>query len=362
MIELRAVSWDEIQWADLDRYADRTVFQTREWLAFIAETQNGNPVVAELRDGGAVAGYFSGVLIQKLGVRILGSPFPGWTTPYMGFNLLPKTIPRAQAVEGLCRWAFGTMGCLHLEVSDWQFSNEGTSANRLQPEPSETYDSDLTQTEDELLSRMRKSCRWSIRKAEKSGVTIEPATDPGFADEHYAQLLDVFARQGLKPTYGVERVRALVRHLHPTGRLLLLRARNPEGRSIATGIYPGFNQWAHFWGTASLRAEQHWQPNEGLHWYAMRYWKRQGVRHFDWGGSAGRSFKEKFGGARVSIPWFYGSKYQALAVARKGARDLYYHTRRMIGRLRGFPQQPAPVYTGEAAPCSDGPEKQSLGV
>jgi hypothetical protein len=344
VLELHAIPWDHIPWDELDRLADRTVFQTREWLEFIAETQNGTPVVAELRYGGALAGYFSGVLIRKLGVRILGSPFPGWTTPYIGFNLLPGTITRRQATEGLRLWAFGQMGCWHFEVSDWQFRNEGTVADRLELEPSETYDSDLTQTEEELLGRMRNSCRWSIRKAEKSGVTIEEAVAAGFADEHYVQLQDVFARQGLNPTYGVERVRALVRRLHPTGRLVLLRARNPEGRSIATGIYPAFNQLAHLWGTASLRAEQHWRGNDLMHWYALRYLKRMGVKHFNWGGSGGHGhYKEKYGGVPASIPWFCGSKYQAIAVARKGGHDLYYQRRRIIGLWRGFRQQPAPI-------------------
>jgi len=343
MLEFHTIPWDHVPWDELDRFADRTVFQTREWLEFVAETQHGTPVVAELREGGALVGYFSGVLIRRLGVRILGSPFPGWTTGYIGFNLLPDTISRAQALEGLRHWAFGTMRCLHFQVSDWQFWNESTPAGGLEAPQFSTYISDLTQTEEELLGRMTKSCRWSIRKAEKSGVTVEEAVAAGFADEYYAQLLDVFARQGLKPTYGVERVRALVRRLHPTGRLLLLRVRNPEGRSIATGIYPGFNQWADFWGTASLRAEQHWQPNEGLHWYAMRYWKRRGVKHFDWGGVGGRSYKEKFRGAMISIPSFNGSKYQAIAVARKGAHDLYYQSRRILGLLRGFRHQPAPV-------------------
>jgi hypothetical protein len=342
MLEFRVLSGNQIPWDELDRFADRTVFQTREWLEYIAETQNGTPVVAELRDGGALAGYFSGVLIRKLGLRILGSPFPGWTTPYMGFNLLSNTISRAQAVEALRRWAFGTLGCFHLEVSDWQFRDEGTSAGGLEQEPSGTYESDLTQTEEELLRGMSDSCRWSIRKAKKLGVSVEEAAEDGFADEYYAQLIDVFAKQGLRPTYSVERVRALVRRVYPTGHLLLLRARDSQGRSIATGLFPGFNKWALDLGTASWRSEQRLRPNEALHWYAMQYWKRQGVRHFDWGGAGGGAYyKEKYGGAPTCTPWFYGSKYRIIAVARKEALDLYHQSRRLIKRLRGVARQPA---------------------
>jgi len=74
-------------------------------------------------------------------------------------------------------------------------------------------------------------------------------------DEYYEQLKDVFAKQGLVPTYNVERVRALVKNLEPTGRILLVRARAiQKGSAFATGIFPGFNKIAEFWGNASLRS------------------------------------------------------------------------------------------------------------
>jgi len=50
--------------------------------------------LAELRDGNEVVGYFTGLTFARFGVRILGSSFPGWTTPYIGFTLLPGS--RAQ--------------------------------------------------------------------------------------------------------------------------------------------------------------------------------------------------------------------------------------------------------------------------
>jgi hypothetical protein len=333
MLEFRLLAAEEIPWARLDTLADRTVFQTREWLNFIAETQNGTPVVAELRDGPRPAGYFSGVVIRKFGVKMLGSSFPGWATPYIGFNLLPDSVTRTEALHALRRWAFGELGCLHFEVSDWYFRNESMETGGLDATAYESYESDLTQTEDELFGKMESACRRCIRKAEKSGVTIEHATDAGFADEYYEQLKDVFAKQGKFPTYDAGRVRSLVRHLQPTANILLVRARNPEGRSIATGIYPGLNEVAYFWGNASWRSEQQWRPNETLHWYAMRYWKQRGVKSFDWGG--GGSYKEKYGVQPLSVPWFYKSKYRLMTVARNEARDLYYRSQKLIGRLRG---------------------------
>jgi len=44
-----------------------------------------------------------------------------------------------------------------------------------------SYRNDLTQTEDKLFSGMDSACRRCVRKAEKSGVTLEPAHDLDFA-------------------------------------------------------------------------------------------------------------------------------------------------------------------------------------
>jgi hypothetical protein len=333
--QFRRLQDHEVPWSELDAFDDRVVFQTREWLAFVAESQRGEPVVAEISDGGSVAGYFSGVMVRKFGLRILGSSFPGWTTPYIGFNLR-RPYARAEVLPALRQWAFGELRCVHMEVSDLAFEADDARAAKLDGTAYESYRSDLTRSEDELFGAMESACRRCIRKADKCGVTIEEASDLAFGEEYYEQLKDVFAKQGRVPTYSLERVQSLLRHLMPTGRLLAVRARDPEGRCIATGIYPGLNGVAFFWGNASWRADQHWRPNEYLHWYAMRYWKARGVKMFDWGG--GGTYKEKYGVQPHVVPWFYGSKYPALTTIRNEARALYYRSQTLIGRLRGVPQ------------------------
>src|SRR5260370_1804189 len=117
-IDIKAANWKR-----LDQFADRTVFQTREWLQFVAESQNALPVLAELREKNDVIGYFSGLTFSKFGMKVLGSSFPGWTTPYIGFNLNPG-IPRRAALEALEKFAWDALNGLPLEVSDPNFTFE----------------------------------------------------------------------------------------------------------------------------------------------------------------------------------------------------------------------------------------------
>ena len=330
-MKAKIINPEQVDWTRLDAFADRTVFQTREWLQFVHETQRARIVICELGDGGQYVGYFSGLLFSRFGVRILGSSFPGWTTPYMGFNLVPGASRKAalSAVEHL---AWDSLKCLHMEVSDPLFSPEDGVENGFAAEAYASYRSDLTKTEDEIFNSMDSACRRCVRKAEKSGVTIEEAHDLEFADEFYTQLTDVFARQSLVPTYSIERVRALVRNLEPTGRVLLVRARDSQGKCIASGIFPGFNKIAEFWGNASFRASQNLRPNEAIHWYAMRYWKRRGVEVYDWGGEG--TYKEKYGCVPHSVPWFTKSRFGLLSTLRGQAKTFFAKKQQFQGWLQ----------------------------
>jgi hypothetical protein len=338
---------EAVDWARLDAFADRTVFQTRDWLHFVRETQRGEIVVCALADGGETVGYFTGLVVSRFGVRILGSSFPGWTTPYMGFNLVPGAS-RKVALAAIERTAWDRLKCLHMEVSDPFFSADDGKDSGFTCESYASYRSDLTETEDKLFSKMDSACRRCVRKAEKSGVTIEEAHDLDFADEYYEQLKDVFAKQGLVPTYTVERVRALVRNLAPTGRILLVRARDPEGKCIATGIFPGFNKIAEFWGNASFRSSQHLRPNEAVHWYALRYWKRRGAEIYDWGGEG--IYKEKYGCLPHRVPWFTKSRFKLIAKLRGQAKAMFERKQRLEGWLQSRRKSPGSEERGLAEP------------
>jgi hypothetical protein len=324
VLEFHRIPFDQVDWQLLDSYADRVVMQRRGWLEFVQEITGGEIVIAQIELDGQTAGFYSGILFRRCGVPILGSPFRGWTTAYMGFNLHPD-VPRTDALRGLDRFALRQLGCLHYEVIDRWLSAEGVAELGIPCRTIRNFQTDLTRSEDELFADMDSACRRAIRKSEKSGITIEQAAPEGFAEEFYLHLQDVFAKQGMRPTYAVERVRQLIKYVHPLGDLLLARVRDPEGRSIATGIYPGFRGFSLFWGNGSLRPYQIHRPNEALHWYAMRYFKRQGIPLHDWGGRA--TYKSKYGVSTFSVVAFRKSRFSAIQYARDLAEKIYYYPR-----------------------------------
>ena len=292
----------------------------------MSTTQGGEPFVAELSDErGRPVGYFTGLITSRYGARILGSPFPGWHSGPMGFNLDPA-VSRRGAIEALVAYAFGPLRCLHVELLDRQLGPRDVADMGFRSVAHRTYGIDLRPDEDAIFAAMNKHCRKAIRKSQRLGVTVEEATGDGFAEEHYAQLVDVFARQALTPRVDTEDLRELLRRFEATGRILLLRARNAEGDSIATGIFLGLNDVAYSWGGASWRTSQELRPNEALTWHAIRVWKAKGARVLDLGGGTDEGwaqYKRKFGPDEHVVPYLRKSRFAAVAAARSAAERVH---------------------------------------
>ncbi|MEK6802017.1 MAG: GNAT family N-acetyltransferase [Nitrospirota bacterium] len=332
---------DERWWSEARSYRDSTVFQTRAWITFVATTQCGTPVLAALKDGERTVGYFAGLIVKKFGIRILGSPCPGWSTDYMGFVLEPGAS-RTAALRGLFAFAFDQLGCVHVEVMDRHLTQEDLLGSDVEYRVYHGFAVDLNQDEAALFGNFTSACRRCVRKADKEGVVVEVAQAAGFAEDYFDQLWDVFAKQGLVPTYRLDRVKQLIAHLHPTGQALLLRARDRNGRSIATGIFPFLNGTMYFWGGASWREFHSLRPNQALHWFAMRYAKAHDAHTYDMGG--GGEYKRQYGGQEIHVPWIRKSKYGWIEPARDFAQSAYKLRQRVLGRIQHAVALPRRVF------------------
>ena len=210
-----ALEPDQSTWQELDSYADRIFSQRCGWLEFAARISSGKIIIAKLVEDGEPLGYYSGILFHRFGMPILGSPFKGWTTTYMGFNLAPE-LSRRDALIALKRFAFNDLGCVHLEVLDRHFTMQDVAGLDVDITVEPTYISPLELDEEQIFAGMNSACRRNIRKAKKSGLIIEEAAPDGFAGEYHEQVIDVFAKQNLNPPYSRQYVQALVdKSIHP---------------------------------------------------------------------------------------------------------------------------------------------------
>jgi CelD/BcsL family acetyltransferase involved in cellulose biosynthesis len=350
VLRLERLSPDEVD-SVVESQRAHNVFQTREWLEFVARTQGAEPVVARVERDGVAVGTFTGLIVRRFGVRILGSPFQGWMTGPMGFTLDPG-VERAEAVKALTRFAFRSLGCLHIEVLDRRSSFDDLDGLRARLVQFKTFELDLSQSEDDLFAGFKSSCRRAVRKAEREGVRVEEAHGVEFADEYYEQLLDVFGRQGKRPPYGVERVREMIRCVEPSGNLLMLRAIAPDGTRIASALFPVCEDFAYFWGGASYTSHLSLRPNDTLFWHAIKLFRERGIARLDLGG--GGDYKRKFGAAERYIPYVRKSRVPGLLALRNMAAYVY-RKRALRGQARSTaPRKALGVNIFAAEPVTDG--------
>lgn len=282
-----------MDWELAANLGNMNVFQTQAWMNFLLERQELEPVLTVIREDGQLRGFFYGLIAEKFGLRILGSPFRGWTTYFMGFNLMPGMAYRP-VLEAFPTFVFNELRCQYLELIDPLIHESDYENLDYHVETLPWYLLDLRPSEDTLFANMKHACRTNIRKACKNEIVIEPAFDVNFADEYYAQYVEVMQRHALKPAFHSETVHLMINHLLSTGNLLLLRAHIPGCEGIATGIFLAFQRTAVFWGAASHSNYQHLRPNEYLAWQGIKLLKARGIETLHFGGYAGQ-YKEKFG-------------------------------------------------------------------
>ena len=234
VLSLERLALADCDWRAMDAFPDRVVFQTREWLEFLARTQRAEPVVAAVVDDGEHVGYFTGPVIRRFGCASSAARSRVGRPSRWG-----STSPRRRPARRR-----GRAGPVRVGRSAARISSSRTAGS--QPADLEGLGSrplTLTfrgrpgrPTRRPVFGRMSSACRRAVRKGEKSGVTVS-----GDRRRVRGRVLRA-ARGRFRPpvagtAYGVERVRALIDCLEPTGRLLLC-ARAPVGRQRAQEEQP----------------------------------------------------------------------------------------------------------------------------
>lgn len=323
-----AARWDEL----IAGFASRELFHRQVWLDYLAASRGVEIRQWAIRRGSQTLGYFCGGIVQKGPFRILGSPLKGWGTNFMGpvVNGCLDTSAFLRALDELAARERLAM----LELENRNFDGSALESAGYETAPGWTYAVALTPEDPDLMWRaLDSTCRNSIRKAFKAGLTVEDTGDLSASDEFYGQYLDLMKRKGLVPPYPRSYPQLLVFHLKRADSLFALRVRDAERQLLATGLFPHDDRTVYFWGGASWEDGRDLCPNEFLHWSAMRLAAERGLRQYDMCGY-GR-FKKKFGGELVTLKRWHKCYWRTARWARRGY-EVYFQKRI---RLQGWWQR-----------------------
>lgn len=308
-----------------------TVFTTYAWVKFLEKNQQAEPVVLALYQAGQMRAVFVGAIVKKAGIRILGSPFEGWLTPDMGFIRLGDVEINA-ALKGIARYAFRKLKCWFVQVCDKSIHPQELERG-IRYSTTPMLFLDASPEEESILEHFTKNGRRDVRAFDRKGAHIvEVPFDRAFAERYYEQLIDVFAKQGLKPFYSLEKMYDLVDAFRDCPeRVLALEARLEDETCIATVFSFGYRQWGYYMGAASFREYQKYLPNEGLFWAFVRHWNGKCVPSLDLVGY--RKYKMKYAPELIEVPTIVFERVPGLLFMKNTARAAVTQLRNIKGRL-----------------------------
>ena len=111
-------------------------------------------------------GLFSGAIIRKDGLRILGSHAARWTSGYMGFAVGSKV--RAVSSDPLREFAFRQLGCVHVELRTEALAKSDVP-DSWQQRSLHGYELDLSQSEDALFNAMNQPVGAAFARPKRAG-------------------------------------------------------------------------------------------------------------------------------------------------------------------------------------------------
>ena len=138
------------------------------------------------------------------------------------------------------------------------------------------HELDLDGDEEQLFGRVDSGVRRAIRKAEKTGVTVEVSDTLEAVRIFYSLLCQTRKKHGLPPQ-PFHFFRNIHEHIlsNKLGRVIIGRF---EGRPIAAAVYFGFGRRAIYKYGASDETFQHLRGNNLVMWEAIKWHARNGFK------------------------------------------------------------------------------------
>lgn len=331
MVSFERIALEDLNLEEFNGFEDKSVFTSIEWLRFLEEDTKGEIVILRITEEKDLLGYLTGLIVRKFGIRIFGSPFKGWSTRFMSFDLFePKKVK--SLLTPTIDYLFHDLKCHYVEIVDRNLSPEEQKDIPYETQAVTSLEIFIDRSDEEILASIKRNCRQMIKQFESRGATAEIAQpDETFARVIHELVCQVFARQNLAPTYSLEKIQRMLKHMGPTGQLACITAKDPQGQIIGAYIGCGMSKRCFGWCIASRQDSLWYRPNEYLFWSGMRFCRGHGREIYDFSGVA--EYKYKWNPREIAYLRVMAGKFPFLIPLRNGAKNLYWKGRKLKGLM-----------------------------
>jgi lipid II:glycine glycyltransferase (peptidoglycan interpeptide bridge formation enzyme) len=282
---MREPEWDE--W--IDSHPENTIFHSAAWARVLVETYNHQPCYLRVCARGELIALIPMIEVQSLITRCRGVclPFSDYCSPLL-FNSFSK-LPVMEKVRQVAR-----------ERSWNYFEVRGNSIVPEDAQPSETYYGhrlDLRAGSTELFSCFASSVQRAIRKAERSGLTVDVHSTGDAMDDFYLLHARTRRRHGAPPQPRAF-FASIQRNIINAGLGFIVLVKSGK-RVVAAAMFFKRGSKAIYKFGASDERVQALRPNNLAMWKAIELLSDSGVKtlHF------GRTEKDNEGLRRFKCSW-----------------------------------------------------------
>lgn len=334
VVSLRQASVAEVAgWDDLvAQFPQRRVVHTSAWLASLEASGLGRPLRLVYEQQGDIVGCLQGLLTRVGPLTVFGSPLPGWQTPGMGPVFDPDRIATSDLIEPLVR-LLRTLGVDHAEMITACLDADTMRELGFRGRPVPTFRGPLTPGDEaRTLKAFKTSARRNVKRASKLELKVRFEDDDQFAEEHFSQIREVFARTGHAVPFRRERALEHVRHMREAGHLIGVSVYLPDGTTnIATATFTAYAGEMLLWMWTHRTGFRWYRPTEVMTWAAMQRAMAAGCDVVDFMGRG--DFKARFGATidHSSTRWIW-SRHRWLTSARDLAERVYRWQQAVRGR------------------------------
>ena len=97
------IDYSSFEETSIDEFPNKTIYTTRDWYSFLEKDSKVRPVILKIFKNDKLIGYYYGGEIRKFGFKIIGSPFIGWSTCWMGMELF-EGESKTDVLKPLCQF------------------------------------------------------------------------------------------------------------------------------------------------------------------------------------------------------------------------------------------------------------------
>jgi hypothetical protein len=307
-LERRPERWNQL----IANFPQKTIFHEEAWLDFLEATHRNSCIDYFEIHSPEGMGYFCARRARKFLIHFWGGPHNCiYVCP-----LVPPGVDQFALMDSLVA-ACKREHIEHLVLCGPWLDPQVMEMCGFVLEHQVSHVCPLSNGKETVWQSMDGTCRTRIRKAEKSGLVVEPTTDPIFVDEFYSRFTALLAHKGQVPSYGIDYMRQLFSHLGGADRLFALRVMHRK--KVVGAAYYYHDDGGMYLGDVAYEVDSlPLCPTHLLHWTAMQIAIDREIPIFWMGGHPQPSrFTRKFGGDLQTVTRYHMSFVPLLHQARK---------------------------------------------